>query len=117
MSQKWKIAGIVLAFIGLPVLYTFEVDTLNRTIHASRMMMIAAAIGLLVGILLGYRFQKPAARRRGAYSYVCGVYCFVGAYCTFAGEFEQSAIEFSGCATRASRVCRRITPLFQSLWR
>lgn len=58
MSQKWKIALIVLAFVALPVLYTLEVDPLNRTLHGGRMVAIALVLGIVVGVLLGYRFQK-----------------------------------------------------------
>ncbi len=60
MTQAWKIALIAIVVITIPVLYTLEVNPLNRTLHADRMMAISLVIGLAIGILLGYYFQKAA---------------------------------------------------------
>ena len=60
MTQAWKIALIAIAVITIPVFYTLEVNPLNRTLHAGRMMAISLIIGLAIGILLGYYFQKTA---------------------------------------------------------
>lgn len=60
MSQAWKIALIAIVVITIPVLYTLEVNPLNRTLHAGRMMAISLVIGLVIGTLLGYHFQKAA---------------------------------------------------------
>ena len=60
MSQIWKIIVVILALLGLPFLYAIEIEYLNRTLHAGRMMMVALIIGLGIGTFLGYRFQKTA---------------------------------------------------------
>lgn len=56
--QTRKLILIALAFVAIPVLYTFEISHLNQTLHAGQMMMIALVIGLVIGIVLGYRLQK-----------------------------------------------------------
>ncbi len=65
MSQKWQIIAFVLAFITLPFLYALEMQHWNRVLHAGRLLSIAAVIGLMVGILIGFQFQKKETEAVG----------------------------------------------------
>jgi len=60
MSQKIKLLLLFIGFFAVPILYTFEFEHFNRTLHVSTLAMIALLIGAAVGIGLGYRWQKTA---------------------------------------------------------
>lgn len=58
MHQNWKFGLLILVFLTMPVLFIIEIKYLNRTLYARQMLLSAMMIGLVLGIVLGYRFQK-----------------------------------------------------------
>lgn len=60
-AERLKLLLLAVVLVAIPALYTFEINYLNRTLHAGRMMTVAFLIGLTIGILVGYRLQRKLA--------------------------------------------------------
>ncbi|MFN7119590.1 MAG: hypothetical protein ACK4TA_22530 [Saprospiraceae bacterium] len=59
-SPPFKLVLVALGFLALPILYSVEIQYFNRTLHAGKLTLIAAIIGAIIGIGLGYWLQKQA---------------------------------------------------------
>lgn len=53
-----KYIALTLAFVGLIVLYVLEFSWFDRTMGVQRLVMWSMAVGLIVGLALGWRYRN-----------------------------------------------------------
>lgn len=57
-AQSLKLVLLAVVFFAIPVLYAFEINYLNRTLHARQLLLTALVIGWAIGSALGFWWQK-----------------------------------------------------------